>query len=150
MRIPLLILALILLQNFSFAQSREIDSLLNQTKTATDPQDLAYAHGRLAWLLMYNDLDAAFAHNDSSMQLYQKSSDAKNIAIAHYKYGVLHRVRGTYDQALNNMNRYREYMASEQDTFGLANGNFQLGVIHSKRGDYEQALESYYDALGIY
>lgn len=150
MRIPLLILALIFFQTLSFGQSNEIDSLLNLTKSAIDSPGLAYAHGRLAWLLMYNDLDAAFKHNDSSMQIYQELSDAKNIAIAQYKYGVLYRVRGNYKEALKAMNRYRDYSAFEKDTFGLANGYFQLGVIHSKKGDYEQALESYYDALDIY
>ena len=150
MRIPFLILALIFLQTCSFGQEKEIDSLLKVTNSAVDSQGLANAHGRLAWLLMYKDLNAAFAHNDSSMLLYQKLSDTKNVAISQYKYGVLHRVRGNYKLALNAMNKYRDFSASAQDTFGLANGYFQLGVIHSKKGDYELALKSYYEALDIY
>ncbi len=150
MRIPLLILAVILIQTFTFGQNKEIDSLLKLTKSAVDSPGLGYAHGRLAWLLMYKDLEGSFAHNDSAMRIYKNLSDSKNIAISHYKYGVLHRTRGNFSQALSSMEKYRDYVAEARDTFGLANSLFQLGVILHKMGNSENGLENYYKALDIY
>ncbi|MGI9548333.1 MAG: tetratricopeptide repeat-containing sensor histidine kinase [Flavobacteriaceae bacterium] len=150
MKILALLLASALLTGSVHSQEKEIDSLIHVTQTSTDSSAVALAHGRLAWLLMYHDLEAAFAHNDSSYALYQNLKDQKNKAIANYKYGVLYRVRGNYKLALSHMNLYRDYVASEKDSFGLANSYFQIGVIHSKKGDYEEALQYYFNTFDIY
>ena len=150
MGVRLFLIFLVLKCGYLFAQNEEIDSIQNLLLISNDSSALASAHGRLAWLMMYNDLDAAFAHNDTSMTYYLALSDHRNIAISHYKYGVLHRVRGNFDSAIYSMRQYKDFVSSEKDTFGLANSLFQIGVIHSKKADFEKALRSYFDALSIY
>ncbi len=135
---------------WAHAQDAEIDSLYQVLETSSIPEDLANAHGRLAWLLMYSDLEAALAHVDSSKTFFEDLEDPKGMAISAYRQAVLYRLKGDFSAALDLMSQYHAFSISEADTFAMANGQFQKGAILSQMGNYDAALTEYFSALRIY
>ncbi len=132
------------------AQTDEVDSLYQVIKTSENTEDRASAHGRIAWLIAYNDLNVALLHMDSSLVLFEKLENEKGIAKAHYRYGTLYRVSGNYEKALFHINMFMDYAKAEDDSKSIANAGFQRGVVFSLQGNYEQSLKEYYSILSFY
>ena len=132
------------------AQTPVIDSLRKVSATAEKQMDRAYAYQRLAWLHILKDSKAALAFNDTAHVMYTNLKDEEGIAQTNYKFGVIYRYTGDYIKAHERLNRYRTYVAQEQDSFGLGDVAYQKGVVYSLQGDYENSLAEYFETLRWY
>lgn len=128
----------------------ERDSLQYEIRNSDSTFTIASAHGRLAWLLAYSDLQSAFAHLDTAFQLFEEIENEDQIAIINYKYGTFHRVSGDYEKAHIYIDEFDQYAKNKGDTAKIANSLFQKGVIFSLQGDYENGLKEYYKTLSLY
>ena len=82
--------------------------------------------------------------------MFSELNNELGVANVDYRYGVLYRFIGEYEEALVYANRYLDYVNEANDTLGKANIYYQLGVIYSLSGDYESSLKEYYNCLEVY
>ena len=95
-----------------------------------------------------NDLNLSRSYLDSAMH-YSKASGFKDSeAKCHFMYGLLERVSGNYEKALEHLDKNIKYF--EKDSTNKAYSLFQIGVIHKQLGDYEKSLNTYLEILNIF
>lgn len=128
----------------------ELDSLKNVVKYSSDELELAQAHSRIAWLSITSNPEAAKAHIDTALEMYTTLGDSSGIANSHYRYGVLYRVKGDFDDAAREIDLYLDFVMDIPDTFKIVNGYYQKGVIYSLQGRYEKSAEEYFKILRVY
>ncbi|WP_033956687.1 tetratricopeptide repeat protein [Psychroserpens jangbogonensis] len=95
-----------------------------------------------------NDLELSKQFVDSSMHYSKISGFKDKEANCHFMYGLLERVSGNYDKALDHLAKNIKYF--EKDSTSKAYALFQVGIIHSKLGDYENSLKTYFEILDIF
>lgn len=135
----------------TFSQdSKERDSLLNLIETTNKLDVKASAHAAMAWFSLYDDINIANKHLDSSFAIHKKINDEKRLAKTYYISAVAKRFQGEYDKALEHINESLEYVEKVKDTYGIANNLSQKGMIHYVKGDHDKALKGYYRALSMY
>lgn len=141
-----------LITSFSFSQNVEIykDSIaLEIKKIASDStkaqrfyKESTYALRRL------NDLDLSRTYLDSSMHYSKVSGFKDSEAKCHFLYGLLERVSGNYDVALEHLEKNIAHF--EKDSTNKAYALFQVAIIHRNLGDYEKSLASYLEIKNIF
>lgn len=131
-------------------REREIDSLQHIIETSKAPSLRAIAHSDLAWLIITSDAIAAKKHIDSAYLLHEKLEDKNGIALANYRYGVLYRLSGEYNKAIQFIDKSIVHTESSKDTLKTANGYYQKGVINSMQGNNENSLKELYTTLSLY
>jgi len=128
----------------------ELDSLRRVLRHSSDELELAQVHSRIAWLSITSNPDAAEAHIDTALEKYTSLGDSSGIANSHYRYGVLYRVQGDYDRAVDQIDFYLGFVQGIRDTFKIVNGIYQKAVIYMSQGRYEKSLQEYFDVLRTY
>ena len=126
------------------------DSLLRVISTTENLEDKASAHGKFAWLNLMSDTQLAQKHLDSSLAIYTEVFNQEGIARSHYRFAVLYRLQGEYDQGLISIEKSLKYAESTNDSLSIANNLFQKAVIYSLKGDYDKGLEVYMQILAVY
>ncbi|WP_369992936.1 tetratricopeptide repeat protein [Winogradskyella sp.] len=95
-----------------------------------------------------NDLKLGRTYIDSAFY-YSKKSNHKDLeAKCHFMYGVLERVEGNYQKALEHLDTNIRYFKNDSTLMSYA--LFQVGVIHNETGNYEKSLKTYFDILKIF
>jgi len=135
----------------TFSQdSKERDSLLNLIKTTNKLDVKASAHAAMAWFSLYDDINLANKHLDSSFAIHKKINNEKRLAKTYYISAVAKRFQGEYDKAIEHINESLKYVEKVKDTYSIANNLSQKGMIHYVKGDHDKALKGYYRALSMY
>ena len=109
----------------TFSSANEIDSLKRSVRLETDTRVLGNIYGRLGWLHIVSDPLTAEAYIDTALLNYQTIDDSAGIADTWYRYGVLNRFVGNYNEAADFMNRNLQYYQSKRDTHRVVNATYQ-------------------------
>ena len=95
-----------------------------------------------------NELELTKQYVDSAMH-YSKISGFKNSeAKCHFMYGLLERLSGNYEKALDHLAKNIKFF--EKDSTNKAYALYQVGIIHRNLGDYENSLKTYFEILNIF
>ncbi|WP_338359916.1 tetratricopeptide repeat-containing sensor histidine kinase [Yeosuana marina] len=136
-------------------QSKEVhqkyrDSIASEIKTIKSDSlraDRYYIESNYAMRIL-NDLQLGRSYIDSAFY-YSKQANHKDLeAKCHFMYGVLERVEGNYQKALEHLDKNIRYF--ENDSTLKAYALFQVGVIHNEVGDFENSLKTYLEILEIF
>lgn len=95
-----------------------------------------------------NDLKLSRLYADSAMYYAKQSGFKDSEAKSHFQFGLIERVEGNYEKALDHLNRNINYF--KNDSTLMAYSLFQVGVIHRALGDYDKSLDTYVDILNIF
>ncbi|MEM9052865.1 MAG: sensor histidine kinase [Bacteroidota bacterium] len=133
-----------------FSTANEIDSLKRSARIETDARVLGNIYGRLGWLHIVSDPLTAEAYIDTALLNYQSINDTAGMADTWYRYGVLNRFVGNYQEAADYMNQNLRYYQSKNDTQRVINSMYQKGVIYSLQGRYNKSLAAYFSILDSY
>ncbi|WP_204345527.1 tetratricopeptide repeat-containing sensor histidine kinase [Psychroserpens algicola] len=95
-----------------------------------------------------NDLSLSRSYADSAMFYARTSGFKDSEAKSHFQYGLLDRIEGHYDSALEHLDTNIQYFKT--DSTLVAYSLFQIGVIHRALGNYDKSLETYLDILNIF
>ena len=140
---------LFFLSGFSLSsQTREADSLLQLAKAATTIEDKVTNYANASWALIDVDLAKAISYNDSAFNISKQHNYKQGVIDSYYKYSVLNRALGDYDEALNYLNEYEKFI--KDDTLKFAGAAFQKGVLNCIKGDNNEGLKYYHKALECY
>ena len=133
-----------------FAQTKEIDSLLQVVKTVDDGKSKASVYGRLGWLHITIDTEIASRYLDSSATIYDSLNYEAGFYNIQYKRALINRLTGNYTEGLKQIDEFINYKKSHGDSISVADALFQKGVIIGLKGDFSEGLKTYYRALAIY
>ena len=95
-----------------------------------------------------NDLNLSRTYIDSAMYYSKVSQFKESEAKCHFLYGLIERVSGNYEVALEHLGENIRYF--EKDSTNKAYALFQVGIIHKQLGDYEKSLKTYLEILNIF
>jgi signal transduction histidine kinase len=95
-----------------------------------------------------NEIELSKQYMDSAMHYSKISGFKDSEAKCHFMYGLLERISGNYDKALDHLSKNINYF--EKDSTNKAYALFQVGVIYNKLGDYENSLSTYIEILEIF
>jgi signal transduction histidine kinase len=95
-----------------------------------------------------NDLKLTRVYADSAMYYAKVSSFKDSEAKSHFQFGLIERIEGNYEKALDHLDRNIRYF--KNDSTLIAYSLFQVGVIHRRQGDYENSLKTYTTILNIF
>jgi len=136
---------------FGFSQNEKfIDSISIKIKTDKSDSIRASTYYSAAKYSLYNmgDLKLFRSYIDSSMQFSKRSKREGLEATNHFLYGLLERLEGNYDKALDHLEINIKYF--ENDSTNKSYALFQKGVIYQQLGDYNKSLKTYLDILEIF
>lgn len=142
----ILSISLFLCLNLSAQNSVIQDSLFGVLKTETNDTLRANAHYELGWYLKLQDLQAAKLHMDTAMAAYEELKLPRKVALSHFQYSVLYRLGGDYDEAIESLSAYQDYVEHVKDTANWIFAYYEKGVIYSQQGNLEASLEQFYSA----
>ena len=118
------------------------------TKLSDSLRAQKYYNASFHALQKLNDLKLARMYADSAMY-YAKASNFKDSeAKSHFQFGLLERIDGNYEKALNHLETNIQYF--KNDSTLMSYSLFQVGVIHKKLGDYDASLRTYLTILNIF
>jgi signal transduction histidine kinase len=134
-----------LLINEQFADS--IAQLIS--KTSSDSLRTSHYYDAAQYALMQlGDLKLTRKYNDSTM-FYAITSGHKRLeAQCHFAFGLLERVEGNYNKALDHLQKNIEYF--KDDSLMMPYAMFQVGVVYRQTGKLEKGLQTYLDILKIF
>lgn len=99
-------------------------------------------------LRRFNDLELSRTYLDSAMHYSRVSGFKDSEAKCHFLYGLLERVSGNYEVALDHLDKNIRYF--EKDSTNKAYALFQVAIIHRNLGDYQKSLGTYLEILDIF
>src|ERR1035437_1571014 len=150
--LSLLILnALFLIPNsFSFAQNKNIDSLLTLLKN--DKADTNKVIHSYKLCSEYKDIglyDTALHYGNAALQLAQQLNFKMGIAKSFHTIGIVYCLQNNYTKALDYWSKALKLFEELKIKKGIAAvfGNF--GIVYRNQGDYPKALDYYLKALKI-
>lgn len=130
-------------QKYRDSIASEIKNILSDSLRA----DRYYIESNYA-MRRLNDLKLGRSYLNSAF-FYSKKANYKDLeAKCQFTYGVLERVEGNYQKALEHLDKNIRYF--ENDSTLKAYALFQVGVIHNEIGDFENSLKTYLDILEIF
>lgn len=147
-------IVLILISNVLFAFQDNLseqfqDSIrIEIVKLSDSLRAQKYYNASFYALRRLNDLKLSRSYADSAMHYAKVSGFKDSEAKSHFQYGLLERIDGNYEKALNHLNRNIIYF--KNDSILMAYSLFQVGVIHRRLGDYEKSLKTYTTILNIF
>lgn len=131
------------IERYKDSVSLEINEMLSDSlKAQRFYKESTYALRRL------NDLSLSRVYLDSSMHYSKVSGFKDSKAKCHFLYGLLERISGNYEVALEHLDKNIKYF--EKDSTNKAYALFQVGTIHRSLGDYENSLETFFEILDIF
>lgn len=95
-----------------------------------------------------NELELSMQYVDSAMHYSKISGYKDSEAKCHFMYGLLERVSGNYEKALDHLAKNIKFF--EKDSTNKAYALYQVGIIHRNLGDYENSLKTYFEILNIF
>lgn len=107
---------------------------------------------KLTWehLKSRQSLKKAEMYADSARQICQQINFEAGLAKVEFYKGVIGRLDGNYEKALNHFNQYINFQKAQGDSINIATGLYHVAVIHSFQGHYDKSLDTYYRILRIY
>ena len=118
------------------------------TKLSDSLRAQKYYNASFHALQRLNDLKLTRLYADSSMYYAKLSGFKDSEAKSHFQFGLLERIEGNYEKALDHLDRNITYF--KNDSTLIAYSLFQVGVIHRRLGDYENSLKTYTTILNIF
>lgn len=95
-----------------------------------------------------NALSLGRTYIDSAYYYSEKAHHQDLLAKCHYMYGVLERVEGNYQKALDHLDKNIDHFKNDSTLKSYA--FFQKGVIYNEIGSYEKSLRTYLNILDIF
>ncbi len=96
-----------------------------------------------------NDPVLALNYATEALELAKQLNYAKGLAASYNDIGVIFRLRGQFDNALENyLEAYRNYSSIEERE-GLAKVLNNIGTIYSLKAEYDKALDNYLESYEI-
>lgn len=99
-------------------------------------------------LRRFSNLKLCRAFLDSAMFYSKKTNFKDSEAKCHFMYGLLERVSGNYELALNHLDKNIRYF--DKDSTNKAYALFQVGTIYRNLGDYQKSLQTFIEILNIF
>jgi len=95
-----------------------------------------------------NNLKLGRSYIDSAFYYSKKAKHKDLEAKCHFMYGVLERVEGNYEKALDHLEKNINYFKNDSTLKSYA--LFQKGVVYNEVGSYEESLKTYLNILEIF
>ncbi|MEQ1733611.1 MAG: tetratricopeptide repeat protein [Bacteroidia bacterium] len=135
----------------SFAQNRQIDSLLQLVKTDKDDTIKVIHLDKLSRVyLLSNDYVKSLTYSTKELALAYELNYNHGIALAHNKIGVVYSSIGNYPEALKNYYLALKYCEQNESEIFKANILDNIAIVFMWQDDYTKALSSYYSSLKLY
>jgi len=136
---------------FGYSQNKKFTDSILQTIQITKSDSLKskiFYNSGIYSVQKYGNLKLFRIYIDSAMH-YAKISNYDNlIAKSHFGYGLLERLEGNYDKALDHLEKNITYF--ENDSINKSYALFQKGTIYRKIGDLNNSLKTNLDILEIF
>lgn len=149
------LIAVVLLSHFSFAQRRDIDSLKSKMQLFENNEnfspDKPYIDllNQLAELYYNLNPDSTFLLGMKSLEASEKAGYQDGIVDAYRNIGAFHNIRGEYEQAMSYFKEGLSLANENQYLKGMAHIYHSMGLNHYDRGNFTEAVSLYYKALEI-
>jgi len=144
-----LILGLLLLGSFAFAQS-PVDSLEKSLLTAKEDTNKVKTLALLANNLSRVDPVKAIKYASESLSLSGKLGYKKGEANALTRLGIINYYKGELANALDHLLKALRIFETLEYKKGIASVRGLLGIIYTAKGDFDRGLEQYTVALRSY
>lgn len=107
-------------------------------------------HHQLTTTYFFNSqADSAMLHADSSEWLSIQLNDTFGLAASYGLRGLIHRIKGEHEKALNYLNQCADLMGVLGKNKQLYNIYANIGEVHLSRSNYERALHHLQQAIEI-
>lgn len=150
MRIISLFVLAFLVQPKSFSfQNNQIDSLKSVLVNSSEAKERVQALSGLAMAMRYRNTDSAASYAQQAHDLSVNEAYDWGIMISSYNLGIVSRIRGDYDKALENYYRSLAIAEKINDEFYKRAILNALGVVHKIYEENELALANFNEALKL-
>lgn len=128
-----------------------VDAALIQGRKLNNHQEVAASLSLKGYLLAaQNDYISALNCYLASLDTYMKiKKDEKEIALLHYRIGMIYKTLGSYDKALEHSLLGLKVCESIDDTRSVALIYRVMGSIFKYKGEFEKSLYYYFNGLKI-
>jgi len=133
---------------FIQAQNK-IDSLKAQLSGEVNQEQITLLNniGYEYWIV---NPSLSIFYGQRAKQMAISLNDSSQLGFAFRIIGVAYWAKGSYDQALINIQSGFIIYAAMQDSLGQANCLMNQGLVFHDRQDFDRALEQFFDALEIF
>ncbi|MCZ6521231.1 MAG: tetratricopeptide repeat protein [Bacteroidetes bacterium] len=132
----------------TFGVTSNIDSLENLLKNSQGTMKVD-VWNELFRQYFNNHPVFAMAYTDSALQFALQLEYKKGIATSYNNMGVVYRIRGQFEEALNFYLASYKIHHEINDQEGIAKIFNNIGTVYSIKGDYDKALENYLESYEI-
>jgi tetratricopeptide (TPR) repeat protein len=134
----------------SYAQNRQIDSLLSLIKSdAADTNKVKHLYGACNEYRVIGEYGKGLSYGKQALALAQNLSFKKGIVNSYNNIGNIYYVQGNYPEALANHFASLKIKEEINDKQGIGVSYNNIGIIYSAQGNYAEALKYYNQVLRI-
>jgi tetratricopeptide (TPR) repeat protein len=134
----------------TFAQNRNIDSLLTLIKTdKEDTNKVKHLYKVCREYQLISESDNELNYSKQALTLAQKLGYKKGIGNAYNCMGVIYQYQGAYSEALKNYFAALKFKEEIKDKQGIADSYNNIGNVYFDQGNYPEALKMHFASLKI-
>lgn len=143
------IVLIILISNFSAAQTSAIDSLKEVIKTTKSDSIKVDTYNKLAWKFLFNDKEKATELLKKTEQLALKTNQKYGYNTFLNSKGIFYDVNGFPDSALFYFKKSLQYSKDNKFSTQEQYTHNNIGMYAWNKGKYQDALTSFFKALKL-
>jgi len=106
-------------------------------------------YNSLAWNSKNTNAELALRYIDTSQYYFDQINLERGTWQNQYGIGVIHRLNGEINEALEYFNRYLEHHTNPYDSVRVSNVKYQIGACFSQLGQWEKAVAALTDAARL-
>ena len=138
----------ILFVTYTHAQySTNIDSLTIELNKAHDDSIKVDILSKLFWGYQRANPDTALIFAEQALEISQANNLTYDIAESKRLIGIVRKVQGDYQRALNLFEGSKNYYFQTNDTAGVYTCLTDIGDVYYKQNNFLLATEHYYEAM---
>lgn len=130
-------------------QEPSVSELKADLKSKVELSDKYDVNLKIAKLYQNNLPDSAFFFYNESLQLASKIGDPVLLGDIHYYIGVFERLRGNYNESIEQAIEASIYFSTTKNVVGLIEANTLIGHNYALKKDYIKSLSYYDESLSL-
>lgn len=135
---------------FGFAQSNQIDSLINSIKTEKTDSNIYNTYVKIAEIYKDSAYDKSLDYFNKALKIVAHSRERKKVADVYHNIGYIYLTKGEFPLALSNLNNAMNILEFLKDKEGVGQILNDIGLIYKTWGKYEKSIEYFLKALKIF